>query len=477
MGYRPLVKEINYCAPETLLDKLGEKSGLIFLDSATHGQLTDLHSNYSYLMYEPFDSYVCTMDKANILTSLKEKINSYKLDKVDDLPPMQTGVAGYFSYDICNNLDNVSLQDNGKDYPRIAINFYNVVIAFDHRQKKAWIIANGYSEADAGYSEVIAEKRLKQVENDLQLNFPVKSNHTYSNECKIVVKANYSQEEYCQMVEKAIEYIRAGDIFEVNLSQQFRAELPNDITALELYKKLRNINPAPFAAYLNFDGFSIASASPERFIKLTDNCVETRPIKGTRARGSNPLEDNRLADELVNSEKDRAENIMIVDLMRNDISRVCEDNSVIVTQLCGLESFKSVHHLVSVVQGKLKVGQHALDLLEATLPGGSITGAPKIRAMQIIAELERNDRGPYCGSIGFISFNGEMDTSIVIRTMVIKNQVVTYQAGGAIVLDSVPLEEYKETLAKSHALTKTLYSFFSDNTIKREACNEECISH
>ncbi len=251
-------------------------------------------------------------------------------------------------------------------------------------------------------------------------------------------------------------YILEGDIFEVNLSQRFKTVLPEELTPYELYLRLRKISKAPFAAYFNFSKMTIASASPERFILLNNGQIETRPIKGTMPRGETIEQDLKFSEALLNSKKDKAENIMIVDLLRNDLSRVCEDDSVHVATLCGLESFATVHHLVSVITGKLKSGYHALDLLKATLPGGSITGAPKIRAMEIISELEPNRRGPYCGNIGFISFTGDMDTSILIRTYAIHHRDVTYQAGGAVVLDSDPAQEYHETLHKSKALHQAL---------------------
>jgi para-aminobenzoate synthetase component 1 len=257
-------------------------------------------------------------------------------------------------------------------------------------------------------------------------------------------------------VNRVIDYILAGDIFEANISQCFNAKLPKDFSNFDLYLRLRKKNPAPFAAYLNLGNRFVLSASPERFMQLRGDQVETRPIKGTRPRHANAQLDQQLADELVKSEKDKAENIMIVDLLRNDLSKVCQDHTVTVTQLCGLESFATVHHLVSVVKGELMPRHDAVDLLQATFPGGSITGAPKIRAMQIIAEIEPSKRGIYCGSLGFIGFNGTMDTSIAIRTYTIQDDKISFQAGGAVVADSNPLQEYEETLIKSSALRTAL---------------------
>src|SRR5690606_22147538 len=249
-----------------------------------------------------------------------------------------------------------------------------------------------------------------------------------------------------------------GDIFEACIAQCFHAPMPH-LTPWQLYQRLRQFNPAPFAAYIHAGHYHIASASPERFLKLQHRQVEARPIKGTRPRDTDFSKDQALANELLASEKDWAENVMIVDLLRNDLSRVCQDHSVQVPQLCGLESYVTVHHLVSVITGKLKNNHQIVDLLRATFPGGSITGAPKIRAMEIIGEIEQIVRGPYCGSVGYFGFDGHMDTSIAIRTFAIKDQTVTFHAGGAIVADSDPLAEYQETLDKAAALKRSLIAW------------------
>jgi para-aminobenzoate synthetase component 1 len=270
----------------------------------------------------------------------------------------------------------------------------------------------------------------------------------------IVLKANFSHEGYLKAVATAREYICAGDIFQVNLSQ--RLEVDINTTPYELYKRLRKINPAPFANYFNFDGISIVGASPERFLKVRGDWVETRPIKGTKPRGKNPEEDKALAESLLKSVKDRAENIMIVDLERNDIGRVCRYGTVKVTELAILETYPTVFHLTSTVVGQLSGGKNRIDLLKATFPGGSITGAPKVRAMEIIDELEPTRRSVYTGSLGYLSFSGDMDLDIVIRTIIVKDGRAYFQVGGAIVYDSQPEAEYIETLDKGKALIQAL---------------------
>ncbi len=271
---------------------------------------------------------------------------------------------------------------------------------------------------------------------------------------EIRLRSNFTPEEYKRAVNKVREYIAAGDVFQVNLSQRFEADL--EIPPFELYKRLRTVNPAPFASYLNLPGVAIVGASPERFLKVRSDLVETRPIKGTRPRGGDCIEDERLAYELIHSNKDRAENVMIVDLERNDLGRVCHYGTVKVTELAILETFPTVFHLTSTVIGRLRRGKSNIDLLKATFPGGSITGAPKVRAMEIIDELEPTKRSVYTGSIGYLGFNEDMDINIVIRTFLIKEGKAYFQVGGGIIYDSEPEAEYIETLDKARALIRAL---------------------
>jgi para-aminobenzoate synthetase component 1 len=273
---------------------------------------------------------------------------------------------------------------------------------------------------------------------------------------QIGLRSTFTHRGYLDAVARVREYIVAGDIFQANLSQRFQAPAPS--ATFDLYGRLRRRNPAPFAAYLGFGEVAVLSASPERFLSLDESSrhVETRPIKGTRPRGLGPMHDAALGRALSESDKDRAENVMIVDLLRNDLSRVCRPGTVRVPELFALEQHPTVHHLVSTVVGELEPGADAVSLLRAAFPGGSITGAPKVRAMEIIAELEPTRRGVYCGSVGYISTSGAMDTSIVIRTYVALNGHVYFQAGGGIVADSDPELEYRETLDKARALIEIL---------------------
>jgi para-aminobenzoate synthetase component 1 len=268
------------------------------------------------------------------------------------------------------------------------------------------------------------------------------------------VSSNFDRPGYLAAVRRAVEYIHAGDCFQVNLSQRLLCGATEP--PLDLYARLRERNPAPFAGYFDLGDFVVLSASPERFLRIEDGLVQTRPIKGTRPRGATPEEDENRRAELLRSAKDRAENVMIVDLLRNDLGRVCAYGSVEVTALCQLETYRTVHHLVSEVRGRLRPGLGAVDLLRAAFPGGSVTGAPKVRAMEIIAELEPTARGPYCGALGYVGFDGAMDTNILIRTITAGKGWLQFPVGGGVVADSDPEAEYAETLHKAEGMLRAL---------------------
>jgi para-aminobenzoate synthetase component 1 len=328
--------------------------------------------------------------------------------------------------------------------PDVGLGLYDWVIAWDHAMGRAWIVAWG-------------QERLAWVQE--RLGAPASTPRAVPRRPPpSSVTSNFTRREYEPAVARIRDYIAAGDVYQVNLAQRFRASFSS--APLELYRRLRARSPAPFGAYLAFGDLTTLSISPERFLRLdgATRVAEARPIKGTRPRGATPAEDVALAAELTASEKDRAENVMIVDLLRNDLGKVCRPGSVRVPELYALESHPTVHHLVSTVTGVLAEGADAFDLLRAGFPGGSITGAPKIRAMQIIAELERAPRGVYCGAIGYVSVTGAMDMNIPIRTIVLRGGVASFHAGAGIVWDSEPAAEYDETLAKARALIDALTS-------------------
>lgn len=395
----------------------------VFFDSADQDHPD---ARYSFIAYDPVE--IITLEDCadtDPFSYVQQRLNFWK-DKLQaqwdpSLPPFQGGAAGLFSYDLGRHIEDLPDTAAPSDTPDLAIGIYNKVIAFDHQEDEAWFITHG---------EYIASPQAETPKpQTTELNW----------------EAQFEKDSFKARVARVIDYIRAGDIFQTNLSQGFEAALPKNFDPAAHYLHLRQTNAAPFAGYMNIGDIKIASASPERFLKVKYKTVETKPIKGTAPITSDPK-------ELINSEKDRAENIMIVDLLRNDLSKVCEIDSIEVPKLCALESFKSVHHLVSTVVGELKADKTALDLLRGAFPGGSITGAPKIRAQEIIEELEERKRGPYCGSLGYIGFNGFMDTNILIRTLIYKDNTVRFNVGGGIVADSVPETEYQETLDKAAAL-------------------------
>ncbi len=371
--------------------------------------------------------------------------------------PFLGGAVGYFSYDLCHFIERLpSLAVDDLQLPECYLALYDVVIGYDLLEGSAYLVSTGFPETGGLARADRAGRRMAELKALASRPPPM----TFSTDSLRTtpaaegLKSNFTHDEYLRAVSRAREYIIAGDIFQVNLSQRFEARL--DIQAHELYRKVRAINPAPFGGYLGFDGVNVVSCSPERFLQLRGKEVETRPVKGTRPRGQTPFEDGLLAAELGSSIKDRAENIMIVDLERNDLGRVCEYGSVRVVEKAILETYPTVFHLTSTVVGKLRQDKNYIDLLKATFPGGSITGAPKVRAMEIIDELEPTKRSVYTGSIGYLGFNGDIDLNIAIRTFLVKGNRAYFQAGGGIVYDSEPEAEYLETLDKARALFEAL---------------------
>ena len=407
---------------------------LLFLDSSAQGAL----SRYSFLAADP-------VAVARTPEAARELLRAERPNPLAGLPPFQGGIAGYLGYDWGAELERV--QRPAPDgitpqIPDVALAYYDWVIAWDHLEAKAWLISG---ERSAAPIDAVRERLLARVPAVRR-----------SPAAAAAPRSNFARAEFERAVSRIREYIAAGDVYQVNLSQRFHAPVAG--SPLELYRRLRARNPAPFGAYLEFGDARIASISPERFVRVeaATRTAEARPIKGTRPRGTTPARDRALGCELQNSAKDRAENVMIVDLLRNDLGKVCRPGSVRVPTLFALESHPTVHHLVSTVTGELADGADAFDLLLAAFPGGSVTGAPKIRAMQIIAELERAPRGVYCGAIGYISVTGGMDFNIPIRTIVLQGGTATFHAGAGIVWDSAPAAEYDETLAKARTMIETL---------------------
>ncbi len=454
----PLVREIPYADPVELFAVVaGDPYAALLHGAGERGR-------HSFIGFDPFRVIVArdgvvTIDGAPVAGDpwqvLREELAHHRSAAVPGLPPFQGGAIGYLGYELAGHLEDVPCPPaDPDDFPDMQMMLCDLVVAIDHDARRALVVSSGHPESDPDARRRRAQHRLDQAVARLAGAVALDPPPVPSGVPRIA--PDVPRKAYERSVRRVIDYILAGDIFQANISQRFVAELPAGLGPLDLFRRLQAGNPAPFSAYLTLGEVVIASSSPERFLRLDGDRVETRPIKGTRPRGATPAEDDALAAELAASEKDRAENVMIVDLLRNDLSRVCRDGSVEVPELCAVQRFATVMHLVSTVTGRLRAGLGAVDLLAACFPGGSITGAPKIRAMEIIAEIEATRRGPYCGAIGYIGFDGALDTSVVIRTFAIRGRRVTFQAGGGVVADSDPAGEYEETLAKARALIAAL---------------------
>ena len=434
--------------PLDLCERLAHLPNLLFLDSAARGPT----GRYSYLTADPARVFTSRVPD-DALEEARSELARFATLRIPALPPFQGGLAGVICYDHGRVIERLPPpRSDDLDVPDVWLGLYDWVIAWDHDANKAWLIASGIPERGAAAVRRAATRTRTVL--DLLERAPAVSTPRPPAAHHARPTSNFTRAEYLAAVARVREYILAGDVFQVNISQRFEAPLSS--TPLDLYHRLRGRNPAPYAAYIDGGTFQVLSASPERFLRLDGDRVETRPIKGTRRRDADPARDAALARELAGSAKDQAENVMIVDLLRNDLSRVCRPGSVSVPALLTLETLPTVHHLVSTVTGRLEAACDAFDLLRAAFPGGSITGAPKLRAMEIIAELEPVRRSVYCGAIGYIALSGDMDTSIVIRTYVAAGGRVCFNAGGGVVADSDPALEYDETLHKARALIEAL---------------------
>ena len=434
-----------------LFAAIADKPWSVFLDSAFP------HSEYGRYDIISSDPSITLVTTGNITQISKKGKLSYSnedpfllvkqylkpgFQSIDDLP-FNGGALGYFSYDLARRLEKLPvIAKNEEHYPQMAVGIYSWAVIVDHHLKKSWLVTDAQK-----HCQDLIEKFSSITENHQNESFSILDEP----------KSNMDKKTYQKAFEKIKSYLLEGDSYQVNLAQRFCS--PCSGNPWLAYQALRKINSAPFSAYLNFPQVQILSSSPERFLKVTNGVVETKPIKGTKPRLQKQTKDQQQIQALFNSKKDRAENLMIVDLLRNDISKNCQAGTVTVPQLFKVESFATVHHLVSTVKGILIQGQHALDLLRNCFPGGSITGAPKIRAMEIIEELEPNRRGIYCGAIGYIGFDGNMDTNIAIRTLVHFKNTISFSAGGGIVNDSVMEDEYQESFDKAAALLKLLEQF------------------
>lgn len=395
----------------------------------------------------------------NPIAILRNLMDAYKGAILPDMPRFNGGAVGFFSYDTVRyveDLPNVPVDDIG--LPELHFMLADEIIAFDHLRQKIHIIVNMHVGLNAERSYNTAIERIKEIYREIRTSRSRLDGKVINSAEKsrkpLNIKSNISKEDFCNNVVKAKEYIRNGDIFQIVLSQRLSVDTDSD--PFNVYRALRIINPGPYMYFLKFEDYTIAGSSPEMLVRMEDGIVESCPIAGTRRRGATSEEDRQLAIELLSDEKERAEHIMLVDLGRNDIGKVSEFNTVTVKDLMHIERFSHVMHIVTSVQGKVKRDMTAFDALSAVLPAGTLSGAPKKRAMEIIDELENVKRCHYGGAVGYLSFNGNLDSCITIRTIVFKAGKAYIQSGGGIVADSVPEMEYEESMNKAMAAIKAL---------------------
>jgi len=471
---RPLMLSLQ---PHQLIYAFKRAENPFFLDSGNQYDQLGKHSYlgaFPFLKVSAFQEYmkiqragepefqVDFQPQQNVLTVLDGFISRFQTPLASPFP-FSGGAVGFFSYDLKNEIEDLPLSSKQDlEIPLWTLAWYDGILVYEHETERYWLTACGMQE-DGECNAGLAQARLDNIEGiirnfldlDLAGNSPITSGDHFPALPFEEIGKGVPRNQYLKDLQKVIDYIYAGDIYQANLSQRFSIKYQGD--PWELYSRLRQENPAPFSAFLPYDDFQILSTSPERFIRITsEGFIETRPIKGTRPRGKTREEDKMMAEELLASEKEKAELTMIVDLERNDLGRICTYGTVKTKELISLEKYPAVWHLVATIEGKLKRGLMASQILKAVFPGGSITGAPKIRAMEIIDELEPYNREIYTGSIGYIGFDGAWDLNIVIRTILLKQGFAYVHAGGGIVADSVPENEYKETIYKAGKLLEVL---------------------
>jgi anthranilate synthase component 1 len=390
------------------------------------------------------------------LSKLRQISAKYTLAPIRELPPFVGGGVGYFAYDLVRQFERLpSLGEDDLGIDDYQVMYFSTILAFDHLRHRIQIITNIFNDhgirgLEARYQDALL--RIEQIERRLKV--PISLPSPTSRDAIPEPVSNLSESKYYANVRTAKDHIQAGDIFQVVLSQRFAMKISCD--PFNIYRALRFINPSPYMFFLRMDNLHLVGASPEMLVKVRDGRVEYGPIAGTRPRGATPEEDVRLSQELMADEKERAEHVMLVDLGRNDLGRVCKYGTVKVTDLMRIERYSHVMHLVSSVEGELRDDLNCFHALEACLPAGTVSGAPKVRAMEIIEELEPHRRGVYGGAVGYVDFSGNLDTCIALRTLVIKDGMAYKQAGGGIVADSEEKREREESMNKAHALIRAV---------------------
>lgn len=402
-----------------------------------------------------------TKQNGKVLDNLRQFIKESQINWQDlqynnsPLPAMCGGVFGYMGYDMINQMEDLKLYDqiDELNIPDSIFIRPQIIIVFDNLFDCALICAPIFKNSQNKQYEFICEK-ITRIQEILNNNSTHKAKEILSDEIHFDFQSNFSENEYCQIVEKCKDFIKQGDIFQVLPSQRFTAKFPKNLSEFNFYRSLRAINPSPFLFFLKFDDFVICGSSPEIMTSLKSNTVTIRPLAGTRKRGKNRKEDQEIAQELLNDQKELAEHLMLIDLGRHDVGRVAQEGTVVVTEKMIIENYSHVMHISSNVEGQLRKGLDALDVLISGFPAGTVSGAPKIRAMEIISEIEKTKRSFYAGCVGYFSANGDMETCITLRSALIKDQKIYLQAGAGVVYDSIPKLEYQECINKAMALVK-----------------------
>jgi len=450
--YREIVADLE--TPVSAFLKISRGGYSFLLESVEGGERL---ARYSFIGTEPYRVLATKAeDKTNPLPLIAEELNKYKMVPVTDLPRFCGGAVGYLGYEVASRFEELPSPDSDTlGLPETLFMFVDTMLVFDHVTHKIKVLSHVHLDGDIDNEYQTAIDRIEDLAD--RLSQPLKPKHYVKPPAphrNNTLSSNFSKEEFEAGVDKIKRYITAGEAIQVVLSQ--RLAQPVDVAPFEIYRALRSLNPSPYMFFLDFNDFHIIGASPEILVRVEDGMVMTRPLAGTRRRGKDQAEDIMLEQELRSDEKERAEHIMLVDLGRNDIGRVSEPGTVEVSDLMDVERYSHVMHLVTHVQGKLRRDLSIFDALQACFPAGTVAGAPKIRAMEIIAELEPEKRGPYAGAAGYFSFSGNMDMAIAIRTMIVSQGVAYVQAGCGVVYDSIPEHEYQETMNKAQALLKAI---------------------
>lgn len=441
-GYAFLLESVEGGEKIARYSFIGASSGLIFESTRDNVVLKEGKLSKSYKASDP-------------LAELEKIMSRYKYVKIKGLPRFCGGFVGYLGYGMVRFFEK--LPDRNADDLRVPDAIFmltDTLLIFDHVDHMIKIVSNVHAEGDYGRCYDEAVKKIKDVMHRLKSTVRKTSPKIKRKTKELTIKSNFTRKGFEDAVCKAKEYIRKGDIIQVVLSQ--RVQIPIESTPLEIYRALRSVNPSPYMYYLKLGNFSLVGSSPEVMVRCEEGVVEVRPIAGTRPRGSSEAEDKELETELLADPKEKAEHIMLVDLGRNDIGRVCDYKTVMVPELMTIEKYSHVMHIVSDVSGKLSKGKNVFDVIRATFPAGTVSGAPKVRAMEIIDELENKRRATYAGAVGYFSFSGNLDTCITIRTILIKEKMAYIQVGAGLVADSDPANEYNETMNKAKALVKAI---------------------